>query len=179
MNTTTKRFESGLRNTESHRPFSFRMETTRHFTATVYLVNDGATALHRHPKLGIRLPPGGHVDRDELPHEAGLREVREETGLDADLLGSAPAINAPAGRALPQPRYQMLYDIDIHPDGQVSHQHIDFVYFARVGSQTIAPDGDDEPGSDAWAWYTPAELRASDIDADTVEIGREAIAAAK
>ena len=56
------------------------METTRHFTATVYLVNDGATALHEHPTLGIRLPPGGHVDRDELPHEAGLREVHEETG---------------------------------------------------------------------------------------------------
>ncbi|WP_435078729.1 NUDIX hydrolase [Halococcus sp. AFM35] len=152
------------------------METTRHFTATVYLVNDGATALHRHPKLGIRLPPGGHVDRDELPHEAGLREVREETGLEAELLASAPAIDAPDGRALPQPRYQMLYDIDVHPDGRVAHQHIDFVYFARVGSRTIAPEGDDEPSSEAWTWYTPAELRASDIDTDTTEIGCEAIA---
>jgi 8-oxo-dGTP pyrophosphatase MutT (NUDIX family) len=151
------------------------METTRHFTATVYLVNDGATALHCHPKLGIRLPPGGHIDRDELPHEAGLREVREETGLDAKLLGSAPAIDAPDGRALPQPRYQMLYDIDVHPDGRVSHQHIDFVYFARVESRAVVPEGDDELSSEAWVWYTPTELRASDIDADTVEIGCEAI----
>jgi 8-oxo-dGTP pyrophosphatase MutT (NUDIX family) len=153
------------------------METTRHFTATVYLVNDGATALHRHPKLGIRLPPGGHIDRDELPHEAGLREVREETGLEAELLGSAPAIDAPDGRALPQPRYQMLYDIDTHPDGRVSHQHIDFVYFARAESRAIAPEGDDEPSSEVWTWYTPDDFRASDIDADTVEIGCEAIAA--
>jgi 8-oxo-dGTP pyrophosphatase MutT (NUDIX family) len=153
------------------------METTRHFTSTVYLVNDGATALHRHPKLGIRLPPGGHVDRDELPHEAGLREVREETGLDAELLGSAPDIDAPAGRALPQPRYQMLYDIDVHPGGRVAHQHIDFVYFARVENRAIAPDGEDEPGAEAWAWYTPSELRASNVDADTVDIGCEAIAA--
>ncbi|WP_164093824.1 NUDIX domain-containing protein, partial [Stenotrophomonas maltophilia] len=58
------------------------METTRHTTATIYIVNDGATALHWHRRLGIRIPPGGHVERDELPHEAGLREVREETGLD-------------------------------------------------------------------------------------------------
>ena len=155
------------------------METTRHFTATVYLVNGGATALHAHPTLGIRLPPGGHVDRDELPHEAGLREVREETGLNAELLGDAPAIDAPDGRALPQPRYQMLYDIDVHPDGRVGHQHIDFVYFARVGDRTIAPAGEDEPGSEAWAWYTPAELRASDAGADTVAIGCEAIGAAE
>ncbi len=62
------------------------METTRHFVATVYVVNDGAVALHRHERLGIRIPPGGHVDRDELPHEAGLREVREETGLDPELV---------------------------------------------------------------------------------------------
>ncbi|MFO7833730.1 MAG: NUDIX hydrolase, partial [Halohasta sp.] len=40
------------------------METTRHFTSTVYIVHEGATALHHHDRLGIRVPPGGHVDRD-------------------------------------------------------------------------------------------------------------------
>ena len=53
------------------------METTRHFTATVYVVNDGAVALHEHERLGIRVPPGGHVDRGELPHEAGFVTVPE------------------------------------------------------------------------------------------------------
>ena len=57
------------------------METTRHFVATCYVVDDGATLLHEHEKLGMWLPPGGHVDRDELPHEAALRETYEETGL--------------------------------------------------------------------------------------------------
>lgn len=152
------------------------METTRHLTATVYVVNDGATALHEHPRLGITIPPGGHVDRDELPYEAGLREVHEETGLDADLVASVSDIDAPAGRALPQPRYRMLYDVDVHPDGRVSHQHIDLVYFARVDRREIEPAGDDEPGSDAWAWYASDDLHTSDLDADTVQIGCEAIA---
>lgn len=151
------------------------METTRHFTATVYVVNDGATVLHEHPSLGIRLPPGGHIDRDELPHEAGLREVREETGFDAELVGSMPTIDPPDGDALPQPHYQMLYDIDVHPDGEVGHQHIDHVYFARVSNRDIAPAGDDEPSAGVWTWYTPEKLRASDIQSDTVEIGCEAI----
>jgi len=151
------------------------METTRHFTATVYLVHDGATALHRHPSLGIRIPPGGHVDRDEVPHEAGLREAREETGLDPTLVDDTRNIEAPAGETLPAPRHTMLYDINVHDDGAVGHQHIDHVYFAAVDGRAIDPDGADEIGAEAWAWYTPDELREGDVDGDTTQIGIEAI----
>jgi len=153
------------------------METTRHFTATVYVVEGGAVALHHHDRLGIRIPPGGHVDRDELPHEAGLREVREETGLDAELLDDTDAVGAPDGRALPQPRHQMLYDIDVR-DGEVAHQHVDHTYYATVDARTIDPAGDDEADPDAWAWYDRSALAASDLDPDTVQFALEAIDAA-
>jgi ADP-ribose pyrophosphatase YjhB (NUDIX family) len=152
------------------------METTRHFTSTVYIVNEGATALHHHGRLGIRIPPGGHVDRDELPHEAGLREVREETGLEPRLLRETASLEPPAGEVLPQPAHMMLYDINVHPDGTVGHQHIDHVYFAAVDSRAIDP-GHGEASAAVWEWYTPAELRASEIDRDTVAIGCEAIEA--
>ena len=152
------------------------METTRHFTATVYIVNEGATALHHHDRLGIRIPPGGHVDRDELPHEAGIREVREETGLEPELLTERADIEPPAGEVLPQPEHMLLYDINIHPDGRVGHQHIDHVYFAAVESRAIDP-GDGEASADVWEWYTADELRQSEIDPDTVAIGCEAISA--
>ena len=33
------------------------METTRHFTATVYVVHEGATLLHDHKRLDLWLPP--------------------------------------------------------------------------------------------------------------------------
>ena len=150
------------------------METTRHFTAKVFVVEGGATALHYHDRLGIRVAPGGHVDRDELPHEAGLREVREETGLDAELVTDAPDVDSPAGVPLPQPRYQMLYDVDVLPGGEVVHQHVDHIYFGRVERRQIDP-GPDEAPADAWDWYTPAELRESDADPDTVRFGVEAI----
>ncbi len=150
------------------------METTRHFTAKVFVVEGGATALHHHDRLGIRVAPGGHVDRDELPHEAGLREVREETGLDAELVTDRPDVESPAGDPLPQPRYQMLYDVDVLPDGEVVHQHVDHIYFARVGSRDIDP-GPGEAPADAWDWYTPSELRESGADPDTVRFGVEAI----
>ena len=155
------------------------METTRHFTATVYIVEHGAVALHHHDRLGIRIPPGGHVDRDELPHEAGLREVREETGLDAELLDDTDAISAPDGRTLPQPRHQMLYDIDVHADGEVAHQHVDHTYYATVDSREIDPAGDDEADPAVWAWYDRSDLRGAELDPDTVQFALEAIDAAQ
>ena len=155
------------------------METTRHFTATVYVVEGSAVALHHHDRLGIRVPPGGHVDRDELPHEAGLREVDEETGLDATLLDDTHPVDAPAGRVLPQPRHQILYDIDVREDGRVGHQHIDHVYYARVPSREIDPAGDDEADPSAWAWYDRSDLRNSGLDPDTVQLALEAIDAAE
>jgi 8-oxo-dGTP pyrophosphatase MutT (NUDIX family) len=152
------------------------METTRHFTSTVYVVNDGAAALHYHPKLGIRIPPGGHIDRDELPHEAGLRETREEIGLEPTLIDDTEPVAAPAGKTLPRPREQLLYDID-GEDGDVYHQHIDHIFFATVPSREISPSAG-EAGVDAWDWYDAPDLRASDLDADTVRLALRAIDAA-
>jgi 8-oxo-dGTP diphosphatase len=38
-----------------------------------------------HRKSGLWLPPGGHVEADEDPHQAVIREAREELGIAAEL----------------------------------------------------------------------------------------------
>ena len=151
------------------------METTRHFTATVYVVNREATVLHEHERLGMWLPPGGHIARDELPHEAAIREAREETGLAIDLIQTAEGTRSQSARPLPPPATLLLEDINVH-DGQVGHQHIDFIYFATTPTRQIDPDGEDEVRPEEWRWFTAAELaKDGRFDPDVRELGIEAI----
>jgi 8-oxo-dGTP diphosphatase len=50
--------------------------------ATVYVFNrERQVLMLDHPKLGVWMPPGGHIEDGELTNEAALREVKEETGL--------------------------------------------------------------------------------------------------
>ena len=44
-----------------------------------------------------------------------------------------------------------------------------------IGEHVSAVHGDDEVGADGWEWYTPDDLQASDLDADVIDLGCEAI----
>lgn len=150
------------------------METTRHFVATVYVVHEGATALHEHDRLGLWLPPGGHLARDELPHDAARREVREELGLKVTLVAHQADVTSSTVESLPQPQHFLLEDINIHGD-EVGHQHIDFVYYGSVATRDISPREGEAPAA-AWRWYDRSDLESDDqLPTDVQRLGIDAI----
>jgi len=137
---------------------------TRDFTATTFVVHERRTLLLLHRKLNMWLPPGGHVDPHELPDEAAIREVREEAGLEVELLTTGSMLGNV--RVLPQPYCILLEDI------APGHQHIDLIYFARVRGGVLNPS---ERETQAARWVTWEELDAPDISEDIRELGRRAI----
>lgn len=120
---------------------------TKHFTVATFVVHRGHVLLHPHRKLGLWLPPGGHVEPHELPDDAARRETLEETGLSVRLVGS-PGIDhdAPGSpRQLLRPEGVQVEDISKDPP----HQHIDLIYFAvpeDVGAGDDLPAPHDEEG---------------------------------
>ena len=137
---------------------------TRDFTATTFVVHADRTLLLLHRKLGIWVPPGGHIDPHELPDQAALREVYEESGLEVELLDQGrPLGNV---RVLPQPYCILLENIG------PGHQHIDLIYFARVRGGDLLPA---EREALAARWHTWEELGEPQIAEDIRQLGRRAI----
>ncbi|HEX7577833.1 MAG TPA: NUDIX domain-containing protein [Verrucomicrobiae bacterium] len=95
------------------------------FTVAIFVVHDGKVLLIHHRKLDKWLPLGGHIELDEDPEQAALREAKEESGLDVELLGERPPTTSPGTRALIAPRF-----LDIHRIND-THEHIGMIYWAR------------------------------------------------
>lgn len=103
-------------------------DITRDFTVAVFVVHDQHVLLHPHPKIGIWLPPGGHIDAPELPDEAAVREVWEEAGIDVELVGERGI-----GLDVPELPLQLVRPEGIQlEDISPGHQHIDLIYFAQM-----------------------------------------------
>ena len=102
-----------------------------------------------HRKLELWLPPGGHVDPNELPDEAAVREVLEETGIRVELVGER-GVGVEYPRQLVRPAGIQLESI------AEGHEHVDLIYFARPLDGASAPRGNGE--GERVGWYPVAEL---------------------
>jgi ADP-ribose pyrophosphatase YjhB (NUDIX family) len=117
---------------------------SRDFTVAVFVVHDDRILLHYHQKLARWLPPGGHIEPGELPDEAALREVHEETGVIAALIrdSGVGTVGPDLPRQLCRPAGIQLENIS------PGHQHIDLIYFARGEPAEPRPEV---------GWYGPYE----------------------
>lgn len=103
-------------------------------TVVAYVVNDGRVLMVLHKLVGRWLPLGGHVELDEDPEQALIREVQEESGLkvpDLEIAATKPQYNSPGMKPLFAPTF-----LDIH-DMPGNHQHIGMIYVLRSKSDKV------------------------------------------
>ena len=126
--------------------------TRRHFTASAFVAWEGRVLLLLHRSKHLWLPPGGHVEPDEEPAAAAVREAWEETGLRVEIT-SAPA---PPGERRALPRPEAVLQVEVEP----GHIHLDLVYFARPvpgASLELRPNEE----AIALHWWSASDLRAT------------------
>lgn len=119
------------------------------FTVAVFVVHQGKILLIHHRKLDKWLPLGGHIELDEDPEMAALREAKEESGFEVALLGERPPTTEPGTRALLAPRF-----LDIHRIND-THEHIGMIYWARPKNGTLALAAAEHHDI---GWFSSAEL---------------------
>jgi 8-oxo-dGTP pyrophosphatase MutT (NUDIX family) len=116
------------------------MEIEKHFTATAYIIDQGKVLLIMHPKLKKWLPPGGHIEANEIPAECAIREAKEETGLDIELILQENLwLDFWNASSIPRPYLCLLENIPAHGD-KPPHQHIDMIFLAKPISSAQHPD---------------------------------------
>lgn len=136
--------------------------TIRHFTASAVVLDEhDRVLLVHHNKIGLWLYPGGHIDANESPAEAAVREVVEETSVQAVVLGELGfAHTAVQGHASPW----AVIEMDVTDSKHGEHRHIDFVYVCRAAGTDLTAQLEEVSGArwvpvaDVAGLPTPAEL---------------------
>nr|MDT0657608.1 NUDIX domain-containing protein [Micromonospora sp. DSM 115978] len=127
--------------------------TIRHYTASAVVFNDnGEVLLVHHNKIGKWLYPGGHVDPNESLGEAAIRELAEETGIRAVVLGHT-AFKHPAVTGHIPPWAIIEMDVTDSRDGQ--HRHIDMVYVCEHIGGDLLPQLEEVGGA---RWVPVSEV---------------------
>ena len=91
-----------------------------------YIINEDKILLIHHKKLDLWLPVGGHIEENETPDDALLREIKEEVGLDVEILGKSELpVTGATKRALAIP-----FDVNVHNVGD--HDHCALFYICKA-----------------------------------------------
>jgi 8-oxo-dGTP pyrophosphatase MutT (NUDIX family) len=129
-----------------------------HYAATTFVYRDGRFAIHWHEKVKKWLPPGGHIEENELPHEAAIREVEEELGIVAVLVAKKQKdYKIPS---IPMPLAIIVEEIDEF------HSHVDFIYVATAKIGQI---------SEKFRFVTLFEAVVLNAPADVIELAKDGL----
>ena len=117
-----------------------------------YVVWDQRVLLLWHGGLSRWVPTGGRIElaSGEYPHEALIREVRDETGLAVTVAGGA-GLEVRDDAVSPLPMPISIQEIRISP----SAEYLDFVYFCHAVAGEVSLD---YRAARAYHWFSGEDL---------------------
>lgn len=137
------------------------------FVVETFVVHKGKVLLRLHDKFNLWLSVGGHVELDEDPNQAAVREVKEEVGLDVMLYNANQLFN-----------YSDEKDKQLIPPVGLSrhfvsptHEHVCHIYFATSKTDNVIP----EKPTDQWKWVSAEEVDGLGLKPDVAFYAKEAL----
>lgn len=124
------------------------------FTADAFIVHEDKVLLRMHDKYHVWLQIGGHVELGEDPIEALFREIKEECGLEVELVGDTGEIFDENNKRLPCPRFIHRHKVND------THEHVNFIYVLKAITLNLNPDKQEKPVE--FKWFTTADLDSSE-----------------
>ncbi len=122
----------------------------RELLGTVYIIDGEKVLLTWNKKINQFIPVGGHTDENELPCDCAIREAKEESGYDIELIdgNNLKTLNIPQN-------FSMTLDI-IKPD----HHHINLAYVGKVVGGKLLGESDE---ATELRWFTKEELGSENL----------------
>ena len=122
------------------------------FTADAFIVNGDKVLLRMHDKYNMWLQVGGHIELDEDPLQSLFKEIKEECGLEVELLiKSQKTFQAKGYKDLPVPQFMLRHPVNN------THEHINLMYVVKALTVDIQPDPAEKPVE--FKWFTSKELQ--------------------
>lgn len=123
------------------------------YFASGYLVKDNKVLLVHHKKFNKWTPPGGHLEENETPDQALIREWKEELNLDIDIIPAYKSAFTGDANATPVP---MPFHIDLEREG-FDVPHIGFFFYVKLKDDTQIMDVLKSELHDA-QWFSKEDL---------------------
>ena len=119
-----------------------------HLTVGVVIIRNNKVLMVHHKKHDTWLFPGGHIEKNETPDDAAVREVKEETGLTFKFLqfGSLKYEYKDA-KSLALPLHSNIHNVG-------DHNHYCFYYLGTCSSDEVKVSHE----SNDVKWFTESEL---------------------
>ena len=96
--------------------------------AAGYLVKDNKVFLVHNKKYNKWVPPGGHIEENETPDQTAIRELREEVGLDVEIIPGHESAPVGVANAIPVP---LPFHIDLEHEG-FDIPHIGYFFYIKL-----------------------------------------------